>query len=704
MKTQSIRIFLAVVAALALVACGSGGTTTVPGADALIGADSPAVDVASCASPLAVRIVALDPWGRRPAAPVSIVVQAVGSSGSWSSTSGDLALPTVPAKLAIAATSEGLLPAQATAEIVAADPAASTVTPDPATPGARAALSLAPASQCPRVTVYVGLDHPWFAASGRPSHAGNKVDLFLDGEDFWSRVMEDLALARDEIRGTTWWWQSDFELYRPEATHVEMDEEARRPQTVLAVLQAVPAYKRILINRFMSKLSAGMAYLNNDPEIRAFGTAVGDDFEVMIQPNPTDVPLHEDYAGRAPDFVFADRVKARSEFWEESFPGAGKVASALDDTFDASSYHQKAFVVDSRVAFVIGMNVKSTDWDTSDHKVFEPRRMKFQSSVYERQRVRDKLQLPDLGPRKDYGIRIEGPAAVEVDDVLRDRWDQSLKEGALFSDLSTAFVPAEWTGDLPGTIECQVVATMPEPIPEQSILETWQKALSRAEKYIFIEDQYFRMPILNDAIVSALDAHPALRLIVITKPMTDSDGGKKHTIACDEVLREAAGDRYLLLQTKSFDAVGRTDPADGDEKEAFYFLPIDVHSKILIVDDVYLSVGSCNKNNRGVLYEGELNASVLDATWVREARIRIFANLLGPAKAAQMTDDPIATFDLMKATAAANAEVEAYWVQNGPVMSAPQVDVAAQTHRPDGFLYPLEFTKDYLLDVGPDAF
>jgi len=51
-----------------------------------------------------------------------------------------------------------------------------------------------------------------------------------------------------------------------------------------------------------------------------------------------------------------------------------------------------------------------------------------------------------------------------------------------------------------------------------------------------------------------------------------------------------------------------------DETESRY-ANIDTHSKMFIVDDKFMSVGSCNKNNRGIIYEGELSAAGLDPTW-----------------------------------------------------------------------------------------
>ena len=679
------------IALFALTLACAANTSPQAGGDVLV-TEASDLDVATArctATPSVIRVAVRDIWGR-PAGKSSVTIAGKRLEGS--------SLPFDTSPLEIVASAEGLV--EATVRVV----------PDPTAPlasrcevlagGAQTTVSLSPG--CERLTFFIGLDSPFFAASGRPPTGGNDAQFLMDGEEFWASLQYDLAAAESDIRGTTWWWQSDFELVRPDG-HEMMSKEERREYTILYFLDNSPAVKRILINRFLPETFPGMAYLNTDPEIRARGSTDGDNFEVIVQANRTEVPVFEPYEPVPVDFSFQGRLMAMEDCAGEIFPEVAR-QSALVESVDAASWHQKAFVVDGRVAYVTGMNVKSTDWDTHEHRVFDPRRMKFDTPTEERLRVAKRLQLPDLGPRKDYGIRIEGPAARAVDEVLKLRWDAAIAAGDMFAEHATPFSCLPEAPPGKGVL-AQVVATMPPPIAERSILETWRKAISRAESLIYIEDQYFRMPILLDALTEALRTRPGLRLIVVTKPVAITDGGKKYTVVMDKALREAAPDRYLLLQLKSFEAVPRPDPPlPGDESAQFYFVEIDTHSKLLVVDDLYLSVGSCNKNNRGLLFEGELNVSVLDPGFVRQARTRVFRNLLGPRLADGLPEDAAAIFDLLSATAKANQETEAWWLAHGPSLTAAEVEAAAKQHAPDGFIYPLEVTDEYLMDVGPDAF
>ena len=537
---------------------------------------------------------------------------------------------------------------------------------------------------CMVFTVFVGLDHPWFAASSRAPDANNKVTLLMDGEEQWRAFYEDLTTRPDPIRvhQSTWWWMSSFELIRDE-DHADLTPEERQASTMMALLRQRPGYNRVLVARFAENLAPGMAYLNTDQVLRDRGREPDDDFEVMLQGNPVLAPFQGEYSVPTRPFSFVKRVRANPmHAWRTFHEPVGQVQAPLV-AIEAASYHQKAAAIDGAVAYVSGMNVKSTDWDTNDHRLFDHKRMRFEATEQERLAVKKRLAMPDQGPRKDYGVRIEGPTARDVDDVLRVRWEHGLQTGAMFSEGATSYEllpPAEGTG----TVTAQVVATMPDPLSERGILETLLKASRQATDLIYIEDQYWRAPILQDAIAAALDENPDLHMVVITKPVPIADGGKKYTVLGDDFYRNNYPDRYLVLQLKVFDR---------RDNEVF-FQNMDVHSKIQIVDDVYLCVGSANKNNRGLLYEGELNVAVHDPNFVTAARNRILINLVGENNAAAVVGRTgREVFAFLRSLATANAAVEASLI----------ADPAAEGE-PSGFVYPLAFEPGWLLEVGPDVF
>ncbi|MBL8603024.1 MAG: hypothetical protein JNK72_13960 [Myxococcales bacterium] len=576
-----------------------------------------------------------------------------------------------------------------------------------------AGLSLAHASttvggrEVPLHKVFVGLRHLWFAANGRPARRGNTLDLLMDGEEAWRSVHRELGAARQSVHMATWWWESNFELIRDAARHTTMSAAERQRNTILSLLEASPARKRVMVGQFLS-MDGVASDLSTDAPLRAHGTTANDNFETMGQANATRGMFNWEPAG----VDFGGRVRASGlstmadRFDSESLVPSDLSPRMIDLTHwpvmvdvQAASYHQKFAVLDGRVAFIGGMNLRRVDWDTSNHLVFEPRRMLFDSSNARRAEVASHDRLPDTGPRKDYMVRIEGPLVRDAEDVFRSRWQYLLSTNARYSADATGYALPAAAAPVPGGVQAQVTATLPSPFNESAIAESWVNAVRQAREYIFIEDQYFRMPMVVDEIVRRMNEVPTLRLTVITKPISEwTDPGCAWTRRTHEQLLTRFASRYQLLQLRAFD----TQVTFGFDETDAHFVDMDVHSKLLIVDDVFLSVGSCNKNNRGIVYEGELNVAVFDRAWVRAARRRVLANML-PANAA-LSDDPVAWFDSLAAAARYNDTIRANWTAEGDDISLDGRPLPTM-YAPRGFLYTLpmrQLSQCLIEDIGPD--
>lgn len=528
----------------------------------------------------------------------------------------------------------------------------------------------------PTHVLNMGLRHKWFSSEGRPARDGNAVKFMMDGEEAWSTVRTELQKSKKEVLLSTWWWQSDFELVR---APVGASDETRWANTMLGTLEAIPSEKKVLVGEFIGQDTL-FSLLNTDSKLRAHASAAGDHFEMMSQANET----RGRFRFEIPAFSFGDRVK-KEDAKALPFVLDGKVASLVpahdvDLTqvpFGAdlplASYHQKFMVVDQDVAFVGGMNVKAEDWDTSRHEVYDVQRMALGAFDVTRDLVKGKHRHPDTGPRKDYMLRIEGPAAEDVADVFHERWEQLRKIKAKHSEVTTAFDVKHDIAPRANGMQVQVTATLPTPFKEHAIAETWFNAVNNAEKFIYIEDQYFRMPMINDAISKRMEEIPGLKLIVITKPVGTSVPECLQSYKSGNAFKKF-GERYLTMQLKAF---------DNDEKE---FADMDVHSKMLIVDDIFMSVGSANKNNRGMVYEAEMNVAVVDPA-VGAWRKRIVSNLIGAAA----NDDVDGWYGQLQSVTKANDEV---------------LRTKAASSSPRGFVYTLGFGAESscrMQSIGPDA-
>lgn len=564
-------------------------------------------------------------------------------------------------------------------------------------------------------TAWVGLAHRWFAAGARPWHPDTQVELLINGEAAWQRMRSDLEAATELITISTWFWRSTFELTRgTPAEAVELSASARAHNTILGILDASPADKKVLVAQFIGQ-DGLFSNLNVDDALIARGEAAGDGFDFMGHAN--DAQGTFDVVPPTPDFgarLAATRPDAAAADWLFEHPGQAFIPPQVVDMtelplglggFDIplASWHQKFVTVDQAVAYIGGMNFNTTDWDTDEHLVFDPRRMPFDATRSERREVLDKEEEPEEVPRTDFNTRITGAAVDDAVEIFHARWAHQLAAGVRHADKSTGFTPAPNGEGAPTGTPLQVVATMPAPFDENDILETLVRAIGQAERYIFIEDQYLRAPLLRDAIIDRMAIVEDLQLIVITNPVNEwVDPGCWQTYLEHAAFESLWPDRYGLFRLRSFDWVDTDCTFCWDEVDG-HFVDHSLHAKLVLIDDVYLEVGSCNHNNRGLLYEGELAVVVHDPTWVEAQRHRVFAGLIGPAYSPSVSaEDVLYTF---RYAAWLNDLVYDRWKDDGFDLDLDGRPVPAD-FIPSGFVYPMSFpdpSECLLESIGADV-
>ncbi|NTW41795.1 MAG: phospholipase [Cellulomonadaceae bacterium] len=220
----------------------------------------------------------------------------------------------------------------------------------------------------------------------------------------------------------------------------------------------------------------------------------------------------------------------------------------------------------------------------------------------------------------DVQVQVRGPAVGDVELVFRERWDDtaSLTRGPWALARHLLDLPTHRPGTLPpplpdpppaGTCAIQLLRTYPNRRPgypfaphgERSIARGYAKALRRAHRLVYIEDQYLWSTSVAQVFADALRREPRLHLVVVVPRFPDQDAELTipvalhgHTQALD-IVHEAGRDRVLILDLENHD--GR---------------PVYVHSKVCIIDDVWATVGSDNFNRRSWTHDSELTAAVVD--------------------------------------------------------------------------------------------
>jgi phosphatidylserine/phosphatidylglycerophosphate/cardiolipin synthase-like enzyme len=475
------------------------------------------------------------------------------------------------------------------------------VSVEPATPPVTFKVQLAESRDGPKNRIIV---YDWFTRGKdrAPPRAGNLVEVLVDGQATWSRVAEDLEVAQQEIQIATWICRPDIELVRPsELACAEPKARAHLRLGEMLERRAAAGVKvRLLI--------WGLAYTPIlDRWMRRWYWRGRDNIDVLEQDHPSII----------------------------------------------GSYHQKTLAIDGRVAYCGGMNLKENDWDTCAHVVHEPRRFPHTAEPPERRATALRQRTPPFAPRHDLMVRIEGPAVADLVANFADRWAKSVKvrhaspwgrmvdhvRRKLGNDDYPEVTAPQTPPPSRGEHWVQVVRTVPG--GEDGILGAYIRAIRNARRYIYIENQYFRSPIIGQELREVLRANPRLRLAVVVRPVNGGrvslfDPSGYWTAKTLELIREARPDFELTV----IYAWGR----DADDR--LVFTEVDVHAKVMVVDDVWLTVGSANINDRGFKTEGEINAVVLDRGLAKDLRKRLMGEHLELDAADPRLDDVDQSFDL----------------------------------------------------------
>jgi phosphatidylserine/phosphatidylglycerophosphate/cardiolipin synthase-like enzyme len=161
-----------------------------------------------------------------------------------------------------------------------------------------------------------------------------------------------------------------------------------------------------------------------------------------------------------------------------------------------------------------------------------------------------------------------------------------------------------------------------------------KKAISNAQRYIYVEDQGFVGQPIMDWLREALASNPNLKLIMVHHA-DPADG--------PEVLKQTstAINNHLCSSSMNMDA-----------QIAFYERQdqVVVHSKTWIVDDQFIIVGSTNCYRRALYTDGEISVAVLDEDATTNHVAIRYRNMLWAEHCGKYSDPERAAFnDLARA-------------------------------------------------------
>jgi phospholipase D1/2 len=277
------------------------------------------------------------------------------------------------------------------------------------------------------------------------------------------------------------------------------------------------------------------------------------------------------------------------------------------------SHHQKIVVIDDAMAFCGGLDLTCQRWDNSEHTPDNPHRV-----------VADQ----PYPPFHDMMIAVDGAAARWLGHIARARWQTSTGDEIPHLDAGSDPWPPELEADLTH-LPVAIAVTAPESEPHHGTHEVemlYLDMIARAKRYIYIENQYFTAHKVGEALTARLLEPGGPEIVVVTRLL--SHGWlEENTMG---VLRNK-----MVERLQAADAEGRFHvyyPEMPGLKEGTC---IDVHSKMMAVDDEWLRIGSANINNRSMGVDTECDVAIeaggrADVTRaIRSFRDKLLAEHLG---------------------------------------------------------------------------
>lgn len=254
-----------------------------------------------------------------------------------------------------------------------------------------------------------------------------------------------------------------------------------------------------------------------------------------------------------------------------------------------SSHHQKVVVIDDKIGFVGGIDFAKRRWDRPSHA------------------ARDKLRIDVAGklypPTHDVQMAVDGAAAASLGDLARERWRRASGRRLQPPNLKGGDAwPPRVTPDVR---DVDVAIARTEPVYKQyrevqEIERLYADAIGCARRVIYIENQYFTSAAVSEALSNRLRESGGPEVILVLPQRSEGWLSELTMDVCRSRLLKKlrAGDPYNRLRVYH-----PVVPKLGGDF-------VEVHSKVFVVDDRLMSIGSSNLNNRSMGMDTECDLAL----------------------------------------------------------------------------------------------
>jgi phospholipase D1/2 len=280
-----------------------------------------------------------------------------------------------------------------------------------------------------------------------------------------------------------------------------------------------------------------------------------------------------------------------------------------------AALHEKIVVVDGAVAFCGGLDLTLGRWDTPEHGADDPRRT-------------NPGEAAPYAPFHDAMLAVDTETARALQRVVSDRWRNATGKPLPAVDAKRDPWPASLV-PMFSAVDVAVARTVPASDSQPAITEVealYLDLIAAARHHIYLENQYFTAKTLGDALAARLREPHGPEVIVVLR-LASSGWLEAQTMAALRSL--------LLRKLREADRYGRLHACYPDTAGVSNEQCCDVHTKLMIVDDEWLRVGSANFANRSMGLDTECDLVIeargdpLTRAAITSARDGLLAEHLG---------------------------------------------------------------------------
>lgn len=409
-------------------------------------------------------------------------------------------------------------------------------------------------------------------------HERARSGLLIDGRDYFLAFHRAAREARRSILLLGWQFDSDVELLRGS----DLPEGASREDVELL--------------RFLDGLC------RERPELEVRVLAWDHSVVFALEREVLQKLLF--------DVVTSDRFHFR---WDGTVPLGG-------------SHHQKVAIIDGRIAFCGSQDLCHSRWDDSSHRVDNPERVARFGFHYK--------------PYHEVQAVVTGAPARTFVELFVDRWRDATGEELDPASLVAPRAHGDDGLDIPVTLpfppaRVGISRTLPD-VPGRAevreVRELLTNAIASAERLVYVESQYVTSCAVRDALVARMRdrRRPPLEVVFVL-PRRPERFKEEFTVGWPQA---QFFESIVEAGAAHGHSVGLFDVAKRSGKDEAY---VYVHSKLMIVDDRFMTVGSANLTNRSMTIDSEANLSWEARTEdralrnaIRRARVRLLLEHVGP--------------------------------------------------------------------------